>query len=193
MVRGGTDGLVHRKASGSRRPSGSRTSTQRIGTTGVPGWYHTAVPLTYSIPRPERHRVRFDRTARRQTVARSVKRARKVGWRAPLAGVRRLPGRSDGGSNRRASRRSRVTAITYGLSASSNSSAANSPSITATSSRSGNQRCSHSIRARAQAVVGRSRRPLASHQERLGTRAVSIGRPPFAVPEEPLSGSTAHP
>lgn len=34
---------VHKRAWGSKCPKGSRMRTQRNGTTGLPGWYQTAV------------------------------------------------------------------------------------------------------------------------------------------------------
>ena len=43
--------FVHKNACGSNLPWGSRTSTQRIGTGGLPLWYHTAVPLAISTVR----------------------------------------------------------------------------------------------------------------------------------------------
>jgi hypothetical protein len=69
-------------ARGSKRPSGSRISTHRIGTGGRPQWYQREVAVETSIGRwlPPYHR-----TVRAcQAVCGSVRRACSVGWRLPF-------------------------------------------------------------------------------------------------------------
>src|SRR5512135_3157927 len=51
IASGAASRSVPNSACGSNFPWGSRTRTQRIGTTGFPAWYHTAIPLVISTVR----------------------------------------------------------------------------------------------------------------------------------------------
>ena len=132
---------VQRNPWGRNSRSGSRTSTQRSGTTGSPGWCHRAVPEQTSTRRsapPYQPRT----TKRLQRVRWSSRRRASVGRRSPTRRGRPIVRgvRGGGGANRRASRRMRVTTTTRRRTASSSSSAAKLLSATATTRRPGSQR-----------------------------------------------------
>lgn len=139
---GSREGSVHSRACGEKRPRGSRTSTQRIGTTGFPLWHHTAVAEQNSITRsPSPYQP--GTVTRRQRVLVRISTSERLGKRTPLVRGRPfVPGRRRGiGSERAASSRSRVMQITPRRdNAASRSKAAKPISVTSTSSRSGTHR-----------------------------------------------------
>ena len=74
---------VLRNAEGSCSPDGSRTSTQRIGTGGMPAWYQTAVPVAVSSVRCWAL-YHWETTTVVQTVFLLARRALSVGRRRPF-------------------------------------------------------------------------------------------------------------
>jgi hypothetical protein len=103
---GSYPGSVHKSAWGEKRPRGSRSSTQRMGTTGIPPRRHTAVPeqnSTMRSPSPSQP----DTVTRRQRVLVRISTSERFGRRAPLVRGRPLiPGRRCGAGSKRAASRS---------------------------------------------------------------------------------------
>ncbi len=93
---GSRAGSVQSSACGSKRPQGSRSSTQRIGTTGKPAWRQTAVSERISTMRsPSPYQP--GTATRRQGVSLSARTLARVGRRAPLVrGRPTAPGRRGG-------------------------------------------------------------------------------------------------
>src|SRR3954447_10406845 len=175
---GSRAGSVRSRAWGSKRPRGSRSSTQRIGTTGEPAWRHTAVPEQTSTTRsPSPYRPGTAISAQR--VPASARTAERFGRRAPLVrGRPTVPGRRGGaGSYRAASSRRRVTRIRpRRTSAARRSRAAKLASPTSTTSRPGSQRRAWRATCRAQSVSFLWRLPRWRQYRSEGARAVRNGR-----------------
>src|SRR5271170_277171 len=152
---------VQRNACASRWPDGSRTSTQRIAAGGMPLWYQTAVPETYSSLRvwPPYHSVSMTDV---HTVFGSARTALSFGRRLPFSAGRPIwPFRRLGaGSNKLASRRNLVIKQTYRRTAAMSSNAEKPLSATTTTRRSGSQRLVCSIACFAQSVRALCRPPL---------------------------------
>src|SRR5712671_4855114 len=123
---------VARKACGWSSPLGSRTSSQRIGTGGVPPRYQMAVPLAISTRRLVRPYQRLTRWRCQETLG-SLRTAESFFKRLPLIGGRPRRLRFCGGkANKLASSRKRVTTQTWLRTAARNSMAANALSATST-------------------------------------------------------------
>ena len=109
---GSRAGSVQSRACGSKRRWGSRSSTQRIGTTGRPAWRQTAVAEQISTTRsPSPYQP--GTVTRCQRVVSSTSTSARVGRRAPLVrGRPTVPGRRGGaGSYSAASSRRRVMQV----------------------------------------------------------------------------------
>src|SRR5208283_2276793 len=177
IVTGSRSRSVQRNAWGSRSPEGSRTRTQRIEAGGRPLEYQTEVAETYSSARvcpPYQSAI----VIWVQTVVGSASTAQSFGRRLPFfAGLPGLLGwRSGAGSNRLASRRSRVIRQTWRRTSAINSNAAKLLSATTTTLRSPSQRLLCKIAWRARSVRVLCRLPCASLQPADGASTVRNGR-----------------
>ena len=176
MSAGSVSVSVASRAWGLRRLAGSRTSSQRNGTTGLPGWLQTAHPVassTWRSPVP----YQSGTVCSRHLVAGSVSRCSRVGSRPPVRGG--LPTergeRRGAGANRRASSRRRVTTQTRERTASSRSMAAKPLSATATMRRSGSQRATCRSIWRAPSISVLWRTPCVCDHRSEGTSCVRNG------------------
>src|ERR1035437_1201075 len=104
---------VLKKAWGARFASGSRTSTQRTGNTGVPGLYHKAMSDVISSALPSTWPYQAETMILIQIVAGLDSRVLSLGSAGPFCAgrpaVREV--RFAGGANRLASNRSRLISV----------------------------------------------------------------------------------